>query len=96
MVMEIYKSAKRGDSPVRSADGRLVKDGLAKVFVMTKGDGWGAAQPAGTLDNGDWVYAAYLADGVTPATKDFSGCRNCHAPLKEYDYVARYDQHFDK
>ncbi|MCB1801974.1 MAG: cytochrome P460 family protein [Gammaproteobacteria bacterium] len=94
-VMEIYSARKNASGAlVRNADGRLVKGDLSKIFVMAKGKGWGAAQPAGTIDNGDWVYAAYQADATTQATNDFAACRGCHAPLKEHDYVARYPEHF--
>jgi len=94
-VMEIYAAKMDKDGkPVMNGNGRLIKGDLKKVFVMKKGEGWGAAQPAGTLDNGDWVYAAYEADGKTPAKVDFNSCRGCHAPLKDADYIARYDEHF--
>jgi hemoglobin len=87
MVMELYSSHMENNQPV--------KDDLSKIFIMKKGANWGAAQPTGTIDNGDWVYAAYNSDGRTPATKDFSACRSCHEPLKDDDYIARYDEHFD-
>jgi len=94
-VMEIYAAKMGADGkPVMNGNGRLIKGDLKKVFVMKKGEGWGAAQPAGTVDNGDWVYAAYEADGTTPAKVDFNSCRGCHAPPKDADYVARYDEHF--
>ena len=95
-VMEIYASRKdaRGN-PATGDNGRLVKGELAKVFVMAKGDGWGQKLPAGTIDNGDWLYAAYEADAKTPATNDFSKCRECHAPMAGDDYIARYGEHFD-
>ncbi|MFW1678665.1 cytochrome P460 family protein [Pontibacter sp. JAM-7] len=94
-VMEIYAAKKAADgSPQKDADGRLVKDKLAKIFVMSKGEGWGDMLPATTIKTGDWLYSAYQADASTPATQDFSGCRSCHTPLKLDDYVARYDEHF--
>ena len=62
---------------------------------MEKGAGWGSKQPKGTINNGDWLYGAYLADAKTPATKDFTSCRSCHAPLGDKDYIFRYDEHFD-
>lgn len=96
-VMEIYAASKDAAGNLRkTADGRLIKDELKKVFVMAKAEGAGARQPAGTVNNGDWLYGAYLADGKTPATTDFAGCRGCHAPLATADYVARYDEHFDQ
>ena len=86
-VMELYSSKKIGD--------KLTKDKLSKVFVMSKGRGWGQDLPAGSLPNGEWVYGAYKADGVTPATNDFSSCHGCHTPLKLDDFIARYSEHFD-
>ncbi len=94
-VMEIYAAQKNtAGELVKDAEGRLVKDKLAKIFVMSKGEGWGAMLPEGTVKTGDWLYSAYQADASTPATQDFSGCRGCHAPLGLDDYIARYDEHF--
>lgn len=94
-VMAIYFAKKDGmGKVVKDKNGRLVKANLEKVFVMEKGVGWGKAQSEGTIDNGDWLYAAYKPDG-TPATSDFTGCRECHLPLAGDDYMARYDEHFD-
>lgn len=96
-VMEIYAAQKdAAGSPVVDGNGRLVKDKLSKVFIMEKGQGWGAAQAEGVIDNGDWVYGAYEADGTTPATGDFNACRACHQPLASDDFVARYQEHFDQ
>ncbi len=86
MVMENY-AAKPG------ADGKLIKGELLRVFVMGKGDGWGDSAPQG-LKNGDWVYAAYLADGLTKAPEPAVTCRACHLPLTKVDYVHRYDEYF--
>lgn len=94
-VMEIYSARKTASGEVaKDGNGRLIKDGLSRIFVMEKGKGWGAHQPDGVVDNGDWVYGAYMMDGKTPATKDFSACRACHLPLKDDDFIARYDEHF--
>jgi hemoglobin len=95
-VMEIYKARKTADGAlIRDSDGRLRKGELAKVFVMSKGEGWGMQLPTATVSNGDWLYGAYEADSKTPATSDFTSCRGCHAPLAGDDYIARYDEHFD-
>lgn len=85
-VMEIYSSKDDGGKPA--------KDELKKIFVMSKGEGWGGKQADSVIPNGDWLYGAYLADGKTAATTDFNACRDCHAPLAEDDYIARYDEHF--
>ncbi|PWQ95498.1 cytochrome P460 family protein [Leucothrix pacifica] len=95
-VMELYDAQKTADGKaVMDKNGRLIKSKLSKIFIMEKGEGWKSKQPAGTIDNGDWIYSAYLADGKTPATSDFAACRTCHLPLADDDYVARYDEHFD-
>lgn len=95
LVMEIYPARKDGEALTRDADGRLVKGPLDKIFVMAKGRGWGARQPAGTLDNGDWLYGAYQGSDRAQATADFGACRSCHSPMSKEDFVARYGEHFD-
>ena len=94
-LMEIY-SAKldaKGD-PTKGSDGRMVKDQLLKVFVMGKGAGWGESAPVG-LANGDWIYSAFMADGITVAPDPIASCRACHLPLgAAKDFVHRYDEYF--
>lgn len=95
-VMEIYAAKKMPSGELlKSSAGKLVKGKLSKVFVMEKGSGWASKQAAGTINNGDWSYGAYLADAKTPATKNFAACRSCHAPLSNKDYIFRYDEHFN-
>jgi hemoglobin len=86
-VMEIY-----GATP--NADGTLSRGNLAKVFVMGKDKGWGAGA-AESLKNGEWVYSAYLPDGKASSDSPVA-CRGCHLPLAPKDFVARYDEYFDK
>lgn len=86
-VMENYAAAP-------GADGKLAKGNLLRVFVMGKGEGWGETAPQG-LRNGDWVYAAYGADGKMTADP-IAACRGCHLPLVNKDFVHRYDEYFDK
>ncbi len=96
LVMEIHKAKKNADdSFVKGQDGNLIKDGLAKVFVMQKGTGWGNDAPEG-LKNGDWVYSAFNAEGDR-LDIGYEKCRSCHMPLGESkDYVHRYDEYFMK
>lgn len=57
----------------------------------------GAEQVSSTpqgLKNGDWMYAAYLADGKTVAPDPTATCRACHLPLTKVDFVHRYDEYF--
>lgn len=93
MVMELHKVKMNGDAPESGADGRLVKGELAKVFVMTKGDGWGQ-DVADNLKNGNWVFSAFGPDGK-PIAEDFMKCRACHVPLAAKDFVHRSDEYFE-
>lgn len=96
-VMEIYKAKENADGTLaKDAGGKLMKGPLAKLFLMGKGEGWGATAPDG-LKNGDWIYAAYMADGKTVAPDSLLTCRGCHLPLGEKnDFVHRYDEYFAK
>jgi hemoglobin len=96
-VMEIYKAREAADgTPLKGADGKLVKGELLKIGVMGKGPGWGESVTPPELKNGDWVYSMYMADGKTKAPDDYATCRACHLPLTDKDYVFRYDEYFQK
>jgi len=95
LVMEIYTvETDDAGAAVTDADGNLQKKELSKVFVMEKGEGWGAGVPDG-LANGNWVYAAYEADG-SKAEVEYNACRACHAPLTDQDYVHRYTEYLEQ
>ena len=92
-VMENYAARTRADGTLEtSADGKLVKGELIRVFVMGKNAGWGA-EVLEPLRNGNWVYAAWLPSGQK-APDDTNTCRACHLPLAGKDFVPRYDEHF--
>lgn len=92
-VMENYAAAANPDGTLKTgADGKLVKGDLLRVFVMGKGEGWGQGVPE-ALRNGNWVYSTYLANGQK-GPEDIATCRACHLPLKDKDFVHRYDEHF--
>ncbi len=93
-VMEIYSVKLNPDGTPMLDDGKLVKDKLAKIFVMAKGENWGASVPD-ALKNGDWIYSSFDGAGVRTGT-DMSSCRACHLPLTSKDYVQRYDEYFQK
>jgi hemoglobin len=93
-VMEIYSVKLNPDGTPMMEDGKLVKDKLSKIFVMAKGENWGASVPA-ALKNGDWIYSAFDGDGKR-AGADMSSCRACHLPLTAKDYVQSYDAYFQK
>lgn len=96
LVMEIHNAKKDADgSFLKGSDGNLVKDGLAKVFVMQKGAGWGKNAPE-DLKNGDWIYSAFKPNGDR-LDVEYGKCRSCHMPLGDAkDYVHRYDEYFMK
>lgn len=96
LVMEIHKAQKGADGNfAKGSDGKLIKAGLVKVFVMQKGHGWGKHAPTG-FNNGDWIYSAFTASGER-LDVDYKKCRGCHMPLGEAkNYVHRYDEYFNK
>lgn len=75
------------------ADGKLLKEQLKLIFLMGKSLGAGQLVDP-ELRNGDWVYAGYQADGVTPGGPDAAACRSCHLAEAEKDWVFRYDEYF--
>lgn len=93
LVMENYAALETTEGKLATgADGKLIKAGLLRVFVMAKNAGWGQAVPE-PLRNGSWVYASYLANGQK-GPEDMATCRACHLPLANKDFVHRYDEHF--
>jgi hypothetical protein len=94
-VMENFAAAANADGTLKQgADGKLVKGELLRVFVMGKSAGSGQLAPEG-LKNGDWVYAAYLANGDKAPDSTLT-CRACHLPLAAQDFVPRHDEYFAK
>jgi hypothetical protein len=86
LVGEVYKAKKDAEGKiVTSALGRRMRDQLAAVAVMEKGEGWGNKYPAG-LKNGDWDFAIFSPDGK-PLNKDLNTCRSCHAPMAATQYL---------
>jgi hypothetical protein len=79
-------------SPVRDANGRLVKDELVGYAVMEKEAGWGAAVPE-DIRNGEWEYQAFKADRTVNDKAQLKRCFECHKPLdKRLDFVFTYDK----
>jgi Cytochrome P460 len=92
-VMENHKVQLNADgTPVIGADGKLIKSDLAAIFVMGKGEGWGKGV-ADNLATGEWIFSAYKPDGAK-SDADLNTCRACHAPLKDKDFVQRFDEFF--
>lgn len=86
LVGEIYAARKDKDGNVMTSSlGLRIRDKLAAVAVMQKGDGWGARFPD-DLRNGDWDFAIFSPDGKR-LDKDLNACRQCHAPLADKQHV---------
>jgi hypothetical protein len=86
LVGEIYKAKKDKDGKVvTSALGRRIRDKLAAIAVMQKGEGWGV-DFAEDMRNGDWDFAIFGPDGKRLA-KDLNACRQCHAPLTATQHI---------
>ena len=86
LVGEIYKAKKDADGNVmESSLGRLMRDKLAAVAVMEKGEGWGDSFPD-NLKNDDWDFAIFSPAGK-PLDKDLNACRSCHAPLASTQHL---------
>lgn len=93
LVMENWSVKIGADGkPVKGADGKLVKDKLAAVFVMGKNAGWGGNVPEAQR-NGNWIYSAFKGNGELNGDTKYETCRGCHAPLKDKDFVFRLDEH---
>jgi hemoglobin len=91
LVMENYAAQLDGAGLPVMADGKLVKGKLLRVFVMSKGPGFGSAVPS-EQKNGEWAYASYDSSGAR--TADAAGpCRTCHLPQAGKDFVFRYDEY---
>jgi hypothetical protein len=90
IVGEVYKAKKDKDGNVtQSSLGRRIRDKLAAVAVMEKGEGWGAIFSE-DLRNGDWDFAIFSPDGKR-LNKDLNACRSCHAPLNETQHLFSID-----
>ena len=93
-VMELWNPQMTTSGDLKmDADGKLVKADLKAIYLMAKSTGAGEMVPE-NLRNGDWVYSAYQADGVTSNGPDATACRACHTPVADKDWVHRYDEYF--
>lgn len=96
-VMELWNVKMGSDgTPEMDDDGNMTKDDLKAIFVMGKSPGAGELVDNPALRTGDWVFAGYEADGVTPGGPDAAACRACHVAEAENDWVFRYDEYFAK
>jgi len=72
-----------------------VKDTLAACSSCARTPCWGSNPPEAQR-NGDWIYThtAFKGSGGLNADARYETCRGCHAPLKDEDFVFRFDEHF--
>ncbi len=86
-IMEVYGAKVDADGePILDADDQLMPDAVKVLAVMEKGAGWGDAYPEEER-NGDWEYAFFAPDGSLMTEVDTAGCRACHLPFAEDDFV---------
>jgi len=90
IVGEVYKAKKDKDGNViESSLGRRVRDKLAAIAVMEKGQGWGSTLPE-DMRNGDWDFAIFSPEGER-LNKDLNACRSCHAPMTKTQHLFSSD-----
>lgn len=90
LVGEIYKARLDADGkPVVSSLGRRIRDKLAAIAVMEKRAGCCGDRPE-EFRTGEWDFAVFSPDGKR-LNKDLNGCRGCHNPLKDTDFLFSYD-----
>jgi plastocyanin len=89
LALAIFAAQEGADGkPVRDAKGNFIKGKPMGVTVMEKRAGWGASVPE-AWRNGDWQYAAYMADGSPneKANANTKACFDCHLPHAKQDFV---------
>lgn len=72
--------------PMRDAEGRMIKDGLAGYSVMEKHRGRGNAYPP-DLRNGEWGYRVFTPDKAVDERIDLAVCLRCHKQQEAQDFV---------
>jgi len=75
--------------PLKGPDGRFIKKDIIGITVMEKREGFGADYPADWPRNGEWEYAAFMADGRpnAKANANNKACFTCHLPHAKQDFV---------
>ena len=90
LVAELYSAKLDADGePVISGLGRRIIDKLAAIVVMERGKGFDAEYPE-ELKVGDWEFAVFSSTGKR-LNKDVTGCRACHHPLNDSEFVFSYE-----
>ncbi|MEM7506019.1 MAG: cytochrome P460 family protein [Pseudomonadota bacterium] len=86
IVGEIYKAKLDDDGDaVESFMSRRIPEELAAIVVMERRAEW-AEQYPDDLKLGGWEFEVFSLAGENLG-KDTAGCRECHAPLGDTDYL---------
>lgn len=89
VVGELYAARMDGDQPVLSILGRRIAEKMAAIVVMQRGEGFDAGY-ADEFKTGDWEFAVFSPDGKK-LEKDITGCRACHHPLTDKEFLFSYE-----
>jgi len=90
LVGELYAvKLDESEQPVISSLGRRIANDLSAIVVMERGKDFDAGYPD-NLTTGDWEFAVFSPEGKK-LDKDISGCRTCHHPLVDKEFVFSYE-----
>ena len=76
------------EQAVKSDLGQRIANKLAAIVVMQRGDGFDKGYPE-HLTTGNWEFAVFSPEGKR-LNKDITGCRACHHPLTDKEFVFSY------
>jgi len=77
------------EQPIKSSLGQRISDKLAAIVVMQRGKGFDKGYPD-HLTTGDWEFAVFSPEGQR-LDKDITGCRACHHPLTDKEFLFSYE-----
>lgn len=90
VVGELYAAQMDGKGqPVLSGLGRRITEKLSAIVVMERGEGFDVGYPE-PLTTGNWEFAVFSPAGKK-LDKDITGCRACHHPLTEKEFLFSYE-----
>jgi len=86
LVAELYAALKDSEGDVvESQIGRRVPGDFKAIAVMERRKGWDDQYPE-ELKVGDWEFEVFSTSGENLG-KDTSGCRECHYPLTDTEFM---------
>ncbi len=86
LVAEVFSALKDDEGAVlESIIGRRLPSAMKLIAVMERRAGWDAQYPE-DLKVGDWEFEVFSPSGKNLG-KDTTGCRACHHPLADSDYL---------